>query len=168
MKKFNLKLLIVVSLMVALNVVLSRFLSISAWNIKIGFTFTTIFFVAYLYGIIPAMAVGALGDLIGALLFPIGAYFPGFTLTAALTGLVYGLFLKGNTKTINVAVAVAINELVLSLLLNTYWIHVLYDADFKAYFLSRIIQCIVMSATEIITMKLLGRSMPYFERRIKE
>ena len=31
--------------------------------------------------------------LVGALLFPTGAFFPGFTLTAACTGLLYGLCL---------------------------------------------------------------------------
>ena len=40
-----------------------------------------------------------LGDLIGALLFPVGAYFPGFTLSSFLDGAIYGwCFRKGTGK----------------------------------------------------------------------
>ena len=165
MKKIDTKKLTVVSLMVALNVVLSRFLSINAWNIKIGFTFVTVFAVAYLLGPIYGAITGALGDLIGALLFPIGEYFPGFTLTAALTGMMYGILLKGNTETKNVLIATIISQEILSLFLNTYWIHVLYNASFKGLFVTRIVQAIILTIVEFFTIKLLGRYMPAFERR---
>ena len=45
-------------------------------------------------------AVGyAVGDLLGMMIFPTGAYFPGFTLTAFITGLIFGLFLHGKEIT---------------------------------------------------------------------
>ena len=37
--------------------------------------------------------LAGLADLIGALLFPFGSFFIGYTISALLTGLVYGLFL---------------------------------------------------------------------------
>ena len=76
--------LALIALLIALNVVLSRFLSFNVWNLKIGFTFVSLIFAAYFTGPVGAAIVGGAGDLIGALMFPIGAYFPGFTLTAVL------------------------------------------------------------------------------------
>ena len=60
---------------------------------KIGFAFVAVFVGAYLYGPVAGAVVGGLGDFLGAILFPIGAYFPGFTLNCALTGVVMGLLL---------------------------------------------------------------------------
>ena len=81
-----------------------------------------------LLGPLCAGVVGALADVLGAVLFPIGAYFPGFTLTAFLMGLCYGLFLKGKQSFPRILGAVAVHQLVLSLLLNSLWISVLYGS----------------------------------------
>ena len=102
MTRFSLRTLLTLSLLTALEIVLNRFLSINAWNIKIGFSFVPVVIGAMLYGPLGGAVVGALGDFIGALLFPIGPYFPGFTLTAFLTGAVFGLLLKkGDLVTLN-------------------------------------------------------------------
>ena len=84
--------------LIAAAIVLSRFLSINAWNLKIGFTFVPVFLAAYLYGPLGGAIVGGIADFLGATLFPIGAYFPGFTLTCVLTGVVYGLLLQKKQK----------------------------------------------------------------------
>ena len=85
MRTIRTKELITLGLLTAVEVVLSRFCSISAWNIKIGFSFVPIAIGGILFGPLGGGLVGALGDFIGAVLFPIGPYFPGFTLTAFLT-----------------------------------------------------------------------------------
>ena len=90
--KWNTEAIVLLGVLISTEVVLSRFFSISAWNIKIGFSFLPVVVAALLLGSLQAGIVAGLGDLIGALLFPIGAYFPGFTLTAFLTGIVFGLF----------------------------------------------------------------------------
>lgn len=165
MLKTNVKNLAVVASLIALNIVLSRFVSINAWNIKIGFTFISLYVAGYLYGPIAAAIVGGLGDFIGASLFPIGPYFPGFTLTAVLTGLLFGLFLKDQNNFKVIIFTVLINEIVCSLVLNTYWIHLLYNADYKVLLISRLLQCGVMSIVEILTIKFLSKSMDIFKRR---
>ena len=124
------KKLTMLALLTALEIILSRFLSISAWNIKIGFSFVPVVIAGILYGPLEAGAVGALGDLLGALLFPIGPYFPGFTLTAFLSGLVFGFFLHKEISVRNTLIAVLIHQFVLGLLLNTFWISVLYESPF--------------------------------------
>ena len=68
-------------LLLAAEIVLSRFCSIATWNIKIGFTFIPLVLSAGLFGPIGAGVLAALADFLGAILFPIGPYFPGFTFT---------------------------------------------------------------------------------------
>lgn len=74
MKKISTKVLTTLGVLIATEVVLSRFLSINAWNIKIGFNFVPIAIAAILYGPIAAGAVAGIGDFLGAVLFPIGPY----------------------------------------------------------------------------------------------
>ena len=111
MQKFKTRDLTVMAALVAAEIVLSRFLSFSAWNMKIGFSFLPVAAAAMLLGPIPAGIVAALGDFIGAVLFPIGAYFPGFTLTAFLTGCCFGVFLFREQSLRRVLAAVAVNQL---------------------------------------------------------
>lgn len=155
MKKWNTKILITVSLLVALHVILSRFCSINAWNIKIGFAFVPVLAAACLYGPLAAGVVGGLGDFVGAILFPIGPYFPGFTLTCFLSGVVFGLFLHKKQSLPRLVGAVAVNELVMSLMLNSLWISILYGAPYLPLLGTRAIQCLVMSTVEFIVAELL-------------
>ena len=84
MSKFNTKKLITLSVLVAMDVVLTRFLSINAWNTRIGFGFVPMVIAAMMYGPLSAGIVAALADFIGAILFPTGPYFPGFTFSVFL------------------------------------------------------------------------------------
>ena len=61
------------AMLLALEIVLSRFLSISTPLMKIGLGFAAVAVSAMLYGPAWAALTGALGDLIGALLFPTGS-----------------------------------------------------------------------------------------------
>lgn len=156
-KKNNyVQMVVTIALLVALHIILSRFLSINAWNIKIGFAFAAIFIAAYLFGPVGAAITGALGDLLGAILFPIGPYFPGFTLTCLLTGLLYGLLLHKKQTWGRIIAAAAINNLILSLLLNSYWIALVYGTPFAALLATRGVQVAILIPVEIITMKLLS------------
>ena len=122
MPKITTKTLTLTALLAALEIVLSRFLSISAWNTKIGFAFVPVVLAALLLGPLQAGIVAALADFLGALLFPVGPYFPGFTLTAFLMGLCYGLFLYKKQSFLRILLAVAVHQLALSLLLNALYL----------------------------------------------
>lgn len=164
-QKISISMLVTLGMLVAIEIVLSRFCSISAWNIKIGFSFVPVAVAAVLYGAAPAAAVAALGDFVGAILFPIGAYFPGFTLTAALTGVVLGLFLHKGQNMARIAGAVAVNQLILSLLLNTLWISVLYSSPYGPLFVTRIVQTMVMIPVQFIMIGLMTKALGRYGKR---
>ena len=155
MKQYNMtKILVTVALLIAIEVVLSRFLSIATPIVKIGFAFVPIAICAMMYGPIIAGLAGALADFIGAILFPIGAFFPGFTISAALTGAVFGLFLfrrRGNIP--RLAAAVLINCLLISLIINTYWVSIISGASFYALLPTRILQSAIMIPVQFIVLR---------------
>lgn len=165
MKKENIQKLTRLALLIAIEIVLSRFCSINAWNIKIGFSFLPVAVAAVLYGPLAAGAVAALGDFIGAILFPIGAYFPGFTLTAFLTGIVLGLFLHRKQSVLRILGAVAVNQLILSLLVNTLWISILYTSPYLALMTSRLLQCAVLGPVQFLTIGVMTRTLGYYVRK---
>ena len=158
--KFDTKTLVALAMLIAMEIVLNRFLSINAWNMKIGFSFVPIVIGAILFGPIHAAIIGALGDFIGAILFPIGAYFPGFTVTALLMGLVWGFFLHGSTNITKVIISVLINQTILSLCLNTLWISVLYGSPYGPLFVSRIVQTLILIAVQSVVVYALTKVLP--------
>jgi len=155
MFKRNTGLIAALGVLLAMDIVLTRFLSFSAWNTRIGFGFVPVVLAAMLFGAVPAAVLAALGDFLGATLFPIGPYFPGFTLTAFLTGLTFGLLLHRWRSTLRAALAVLIVQLILGLLLNTFWIHVLYGASFAALLATRLTQAALLSAVQFATVRAL-------------
>ena len=115
--------LVTLALLIAMNVILTRFFGIQTPISQINFSFVPVVLAALLYGPLPAALVGAVGDVLGAVLFPAGAYFPGFTLTSALGGLIYGLFLYKKPAALWRSVsAVLIITVFLNMGLNTLWL----------------------------------------------
>ncbi len=153
------KMLTTLGILVALEVVLNRFLSINAWNIKIGFSFIPVVVAAILYGPLAGGIVGALGDFIGAILFPIGTYFPGFTLTAFLMGLVFGFFLYKKQTPLRAAAAAGINQFILGLFLNTLWISVLYGSPYVPLLATRVVQSAILAPVQFAVTMLLAKAL---------
>lgn len=123
--------LVVMALMIALTVALSKLLSINISILRIGFGFLPIAVLAILYGPIWAGIGYAIADVIGGFLFPTGDFFPGFTLSALLSGLIFGLVLYKKEVTLwRALLASALVCLVVNLLLNTYWLTIIIG---KAY-----------------------------------
>ena len=140
--KISTKTMAQVALLVAVEVVLNRFLSINTTEVKIGFSFLPIALCGMLFGPVWAAVAGGLSDVVGATLFPIGTYHPGFTIVAALMGAVFGLFLRkkeGGRFVAGVACSMVINCLVLGLCVNTFWISQLYSSNtYWGFFMMRL------------------------------
>ena len=166
MSKFNTKKLITLSVLVAMDVVLTRFLSINAWNTRIGFVFVPLVIAAMMYGPLSAGIVAALADFIGAILFPTGPYFPGFTFSVFLMGIVFGLFLYKDRSFWRVVVSVLITQFVISLFLTTYWISFLYGANYKALLATRVVQSAIISAAQIIVIPLMAQLVKRLDKMI--
>lgn len=123
--RFTVQVLTVTAMLTALQIVLGNLLQIPLLGKQYNLGLIPIAVAGALLGPIPAAIVGGLGDLIGAHLFPAGAYFPGFTLTNVLVGLVCGLVMHGKWKSIpRILIAVALS-LLINWLLNSCWLSLL-------------------------------------------
>ena len=154
-KKNLTKQLCALALLIAVGVVLGRLVPVlSVWNAKIEFSFVAVMLAACIAGPIGGMVTGAMIDFIGAILVPTGAYFPGFTATAALTGLVFGLLLYKKCNLGRIVIAVLSTQIVCGFLLNTLFISILYTKAFTALLVTRAVQVVVMSVIEIVFAEL--------------
>ncbi len=164
--KNKLRIIVQVALLIALEVVLSRFLSIATPIVKIGFGFVPIAICAMMFGPLWAGFLGATADFIGATLFPIGPYFPGFTLSAALTGIVFGLFLyKKDGSGLSLAGAVSVNCLGISLVLSTYWLTILTNTPFLTLLPTRVVQNLIMIPVQFVVLRLLQKPVGIYIKR---
>ena len=166
MKKADVKLLTILGLLIAVQIVLSRFCSVSAWNFKIGFSFVPVVIAAILYGAKAAAAVAGIGDFVGAILIPIGPYFPGFTFTAVLCGICFGLLLHRAQTLGKILAAVAVTQLAGSLLLNSLWISLLYGTPYAVLLGTRVVQCAVVAPVQLFTIALLAKLLAQYQRRL--
>ena len=159
MKKLNTKMIVTLGLLAAIEIVFSRFLSINMWNIKIGFSFVPLAVAGMLYGPLPAGITAVIADLIGATLFPSGQFFPGFTLTTFLVGVTFGVFLYQKQTPVRILLAVAVNQLCLSLLLQSFWISTLYLTPYWTTLTSRIPQVLLMAPTQFIVIGIMAKAL---------
>ncbi len=156
--RFTPKLLATMGVLVALEIVIAQFLTIRpTQSIKISLDFIPVVVAGILFGPVPAMIISMLADILGAFLFPVGPFFPGFTATAALTGLLYGLTLHKSQSWLRVILAVAVQQWILSLLLNTFWLKVLYGMPYVPTLVSRLPQCAILTAAQIVLIPVIAR-----------
>ncbi len=147
--------IILTAILIALNVILERFLAYSVWNQTISFGFIAVAFAAAFLGTPYAVAVAGFGDLIGSLLFPFGAYFPGFTATNCIYGLILAEFLYKNATPIKIVIGVILNKIVCSLTLNTLWISIMYRGGVDAFFVvlpTRLLGAAIMTVVELVIL----------------
>ena len=156
--------LVLMAMFAAVQIVLSRFLSINLWNLKIGFSFIPVVIAGILLGPVSAGLVGLVSDVIGATLFPIGTFFPGFSLTSFITSFGYGCFLYKNQSMKNIVAAVLFSEIVGTIFLNTLWISMLYGTPFVAVLIPRIAQAVGMSVVKILCIRVMVKYVPQMKK----
>ncbi len=166
-KKFSVRLITVSALLVAVEIVLSRFCSINTNGWKIGFSFVPVVAAAVLYGPAVSAVVYALADFLGAVLFPIGPYFPGFTVCAALMGAVYGVFLykrdsvqadSGKYFLAHILPPVLTNSLGIGLCVNTIWVSILSGSrTYWGWFLYRLPEYALLIPMNLILIPIIIR-----------
>ena len=143
-------------LLLAIQMVLSSYGVIEVTDsLKISLAHLALAPTAILFGPVAAGLQGALSDLLGFIIKPSGPYFPGFTLTAALLGVIYGLMLYKTEKRLwQIILARALVCLLLNITLNTVFLTMLYGPSRLATLPLRIfkniiqlpIDCILLSA----------------------
>lgn len=138
--------LVIMSFLIALEIILTRFLSVNTQIVRIGFAFLPVAISAILFGPFWAGLCYAAGDLLGMAIFSAsGGYFPGFTVSAFVTGVLYGLILYKKPITIpRVFLAAFTVLLVVTVGMNTLWLYIMYNKAFFVLLVPRAIEAAFM------------------------
>lgn len=138
-KKFTTKNLVLCGLFIALQIISTRFLAIEFADRRYSFSFLVTAATGAIVGPGLAALIGVISDLIGNTLFGKFAFFPGFTLNAALSGLIYGYFLhRENLSIKNILISGTVVTLFISVILTTTWVSMMTGNPFKVALITRI------------------------------
>lgn len=153
--------LAITALLIALNITMDL-LNIRIWltpNLRMGVGFVLNASVGMLFGPVVAMMAGFCTDVLGYLANSSGgAYFFGYTLTAMLGGLLYGLWLypKRPTKLRIIGAKATIN-LFCNLGLNTLWISMTGGKAMTVLLPARAVKNVILLPFEVILLYIVTR-----------
>lgn len=161
------KKIILAGLLLAMSIILSRFLSIKTPIVTIGFSFVPTMLCAIWLGPKWTILINVLADLIGATLFPFGSYFIGYTITTAVAGAIYGWLLykkEENTYTdkqfvVRVILASILVTIIANIGLNTLWISITTGKAFMVLISARIVKEVIMIPIKVIVILFLEKAL---------
>ena len=155
----DVKILTTTALLVAIATVLG-FLKLPINQlVELRFAYLPIAAGGMLFGPGIGCIVGLLADVLGYLVRPTGPFFPGFTIATAIEGLIFGLFLYKKKLTIpRVIVANLVETVVVSLILNTINLMILYGNPFWAVLSAKLLKNAVMFPINTVILYLILRS----------
>ncbi|SDM08149.1 folate family ECF transporter S component [Halarsenatibacter silvermanii] len=140
--------LVYAALLIALSIIFTRIFSLrialgGAEGIRIGLGGLPIVFAGIAFGPLVGGIVGAVSDLIGFFINPMGPYMPHFTLTSFLTGFMPGIFIcyffAGRKSFRNILITIAITQVITAVLMVPYFQNSLFGIPYIATVPSRVI-----------------------------
>ncbi|MDI6600395.1 MAG: folate family ECF transporter S component [Thermoanaerobacteraceae bacterium] len=162
-------------LFIALSIVLTRTMSFmitvgGIQGVRIGLGGMPIILSGIVLGPGLGALVGAASDVIGYILFPNGPYFPGFTLTAALSGALPAILLrfidrKRSFPLIKILIVIAISDIITSIFLDTYWLVIMYHKAIAVLLPPRITARVIMIPVNSYLIYSLLRYVPGLKTR---
>lgn len=138
------------ALLITLQIILTRFLSIQTPIVRIGFSFVPIALSSLMFGPWIAGMLAAIADVMGFFLNPVGTFHPGFIFSAFLTGIIYGLILYRKDITwFRIGLAALGVTLIVHLGLNSLWLAQIFGKGVWGLVASRIPKEIVLFVVQI-------------------
>ncbi|MDL2224883.1 folate family ECF transporter S component [Eubacteriales bacterium OttesenSCG-928-M02] len=152
--------------LVAISVLLGGPLSIplnlfGGYMKNISFGAAAVMYAGLLLGPVDGFLVGGISDIVSFLLFPKGgAYFPGFSITMGLIGMLPALILwrKQEPKLWQLFLAVGITHLVCSFGLNSFFLISFYAMSPQIVWIRAGVQCVMIVLYTLVIYPLLGWS----------
>lgn len=149
-------------LLAAMSIILARFFGIYLVgnSVRLSFGDIPILLSGAMLGPVVGGLTGAIADIGGVLITgsAAGPYFPGFTVSAFLTGLIPGLVFyksRNDYRLWKIIISVVIVMLVVSFGLNTLWLSILLKKGFWLLLPARVTTALIMAPIEVIVLYLL-------------
>ena len=151
----NVRMLTLAGIITAASIVLESFpIYLLGTSLKIYFSFLVISLGCYVYGPAVGILVGFANDTLGFLISSFGEpYFPGYLITAMLSGLIYGTLLYRQRITVlRLVVVRLIINYGSNVLLGSVWKAMLYGKGYLYYLTSGAIKNTLMLPVEVFLM----------------
>jgi len=157
------------SVLIALTVVLTRFASLriaifGVEGVRIGIGSLGIYLAALVFGPVDGLVVGAVADIVGYWISPMGPYMPHFTLVAAFRGVVAGIlfvfFFKRRWSLWSVVVSIAVPAGIASLWLVPYLLHTLFGMPYTPMIVPRLIAFPFSVALQVMIIEAVLKVIP--------
>lgn len=163
----NVRKIVFLALLVAMQIILERILAIHTPIVRVTLGFLPIALAGIILGPKYAMIVGAVSDVIGFFLFPTGLYFPGFTVSGALRGSIFGMVHYGHKVTLGrTIVSATLSTIVCDLVLNTIWIQTITEIPYSFIIIDRLIKTSIMIPVSIVLIMLFWKAVrPFLKTR---
>jgi ECF transporter S component (folate family) len=144
------------ALIIALNVVIGSFAIPVAENLHISFNFLIVACGSMIYGPLLGILAGAALDLVGYIVHPFGAFFPGYTLSSMLGCFIYGLFLyHSRISVIRIFLAKLIVNFAVNVGLGCLWSQMLFGKGYWFFLINSLIKNSLMLPIETIMLTVL-------------
>jgi ECF transporter S component (folate family) len=163
----DIKKLTMAAMLLAVSVILS-FFKVPVTNlIEIRFNSLPIAAAGYLFGPVIGGLVGMLADILGYIVKPTGPFFPGFTISSTVTGVIYGMMLwRREVRLPRLALAEAIQTAVVSIFLNSYFLSILYGSGFFVVLSARLLKSLVMYPVNLLLLYSLMKPLTHIGREV--
>lgn len=170
-KAFTTKNLLLLALFAAISIILTRFLSfylpiLAVNTVRISLGNIPVILAGLLLGPMAGAVTGIAADVIGATMFSPFGYFPGFTLSAALVGVLPGIlkaYIRNLDRFKSVLLIVFITELITSVGLNTLWVSITTHVSYVVLLIPRVgitlIMMLVYASVVYVLLKRLNREL---------
>lgn len=156
----DLRKLVCAALFIALHMVVGVFYIPVADNLRISFAFFVVALGSMIYGPLVGMTSGFISDVLSAILFPSGPFFFGYTLTAMLGPLLYGLFFyRARVGPLRIALSKTLINLFINIGLGSLWSAILYGKGYYYYLATSIVKNTLLLPLEILLLLLFLRAM---------
>lgn len=136
-----------ISLLTAMSIVLTRLASIriaigGVEGIRIGFGKLPIILGGLMLGPFYGGLIGAIADMVGYIIQPIGPYMPQFTVISALSGILPALLIyflgSDEVSFIKLLIAIGITMAITEFFLIPYTLHVLFEIPWQVLIIPRL------------------------------
>lgn len=157
----NVRVLTVSAFLVAIATVLGFFKVPITELIEIRFQYLPIAVGGAMFGPAVGGVIGMLADVLGYLVKPTGAFFPGFTISSILSGIIYGLFFYKKRITVPRIIAAELTETILcSLVINSINLSILYGNAFSVVVATRLLKVLIMFPIDTIILTVVLKAIP--------
>ncbi len=148
----DVKVLTIAAMFVALGIVVSLFFKFPINSfVEIRFDTVVLAMGSQMLGPVVGAIIGILTDVGGYFVRPTGPFFPGFTISGCVSGILFGLMLyKKPVSICRVFAAKAIHTLIVGILMNSFWLSILYKAPYWATLVSRLPKEFIMLPIQAI------------------